>query len=419
MSAHERSHSGKAAASDGPALLHITTIPMSLTFLRGQVGYMKERGFRVHAVSSPGPDLVAFGRNERIPVHAVEMPRRITPWRDVRALAALLRVLHQVRPTIVHAHTPKGGLLGMIAATLSRTPVRIYHVRGLPALSAAGLRRRLLWRVERIACSLAHLVLCVSHSLREEGIRQGLCPAEKITVLAAGSGNGVDAKGRFNPETLEGSARAETRGRLGIPPDATVIGFVGRVVRDKGIVELTEAWEMLRGMDRKLQLLLVGPFEPQDAVPPEIAVRLREDPRVHLVGMDWNTPPLYAAMDLVALPTHREGFPNVPLEAAAMGIPVVATRIPGCVDAVLDGVTGTLVPAGDADTLAGAIEAYVRDPALRRHQGAVGRERVLLEFEQEMIWEALHREYHRLLGGRGLSAPVALPLAKERRSADG
>lgn len=384
-------------------LLHITTIPMSLVFLKGQVGYMQRQGLRVHALSSPGADLDAFAEREGVEVTAVEMPRRITPLHDLRAVRRIVAAMRRIRPTIVHAHTPKGGLLGMIAAAAYHAPVRVYHMRGLPLMGATGLKRRLLWATEWTACRLAHQVYCVSHSVRQEAVNAGICPPEKIRVLLGGSGNGVDAAGRFDPAQQGDAARAATRARFDIPGDAVVIGFVGRLVRDKGIVELAEAWRALRERHPTLHLLLVGPFEPQDPVPAETEQALREDPRVHLAGMDWNTPPLYAAMDVVALPTYREGFPNVPLEAAAMGLPVVSTRVPGCTDAVADGETGTLVPARDAAALRDAIAAYVADPALRARHGAAGRARVLRDFRQEAIWEALHAEYERLVGevGRG------------------
>ena len=413
MTAAPRECTGEAERAGGPVLLHITTIPMSLNFLRGQVGYIKQRGIQVHALSSPGPELEAFGEWEAVPVSAVKMSRRITPFQDLGAVVGILRVLRRLRPTIVQAHTPKGGLLGMIAATLYRVPVRIYHMRGLPLLCATGMRRWLLWCADRVACWLAHQVLCVSPSLRNEAIREGFCPPEKIKVLAGGSGNGVDARRRFNPEWLGEQARPDARRRLGIPSAATVVGFVGRMVRDKGIVELTEAWRRLREDYPQLHLLLVGPFERQDPVSPETEALLREDPRVHLAGMDWNTPSLYAAMDLVALPTYREGFPNVLLEAAAMGLPVVATRIPGCIDAVQDGVTGTLVPLADAQALTRAIGMYLADPVLRRKHGAGGRERIRRKFRQDVIWEALYREYLRLLRERGLPAPAVPPHAEE------
>jgi glycosyltransferase involved in cell wall biosynthesis len=377
---------------------------MSLTFLTGQVGYMKELGFRVHAISSPGDELRAFGQQLGVEVSSVEMPRRFSPLRDLLALAVLTARLHRLHPTIVHAHTPKGGLLGMLGAWLARVPVRIYHMRGLPMLTASGPRRAILRWTERISCALAHRVICVSHSIREVALSERLCDSSKIKVLLGGSGNGVDALGRFDPDGLSVQARELARERQGIPSGALVVGFVGRVVRDKGVAELVAAWRVLRDELANLHLLVVGPFEAQDPLARDVENLLREDPRVHLAGMDWNTAPLYAAMDVVALPTYREGFPNVPLEAASMRLPVVATRVPGCVDAVRDGVTGTLVPARDPHALADALRAYLRDPDLREQHGRAGRQRVLSEFRREAIWEAIHQEYVGQLSARGLSA---------------
>lgn len=394
-------------------LVHVTTVPMSLTFLRGQVGYMKERGFSVEVVSSPGPDLTTFGNEEEVPAHAVRMHRSLTPLRDVLAVLKLCRILSRSRPHVVHAHTPKAGLLGMLAAWFVRVPVRIYHMRGLPLAGATGWRRRLLWSTEWFACRLAHRVLCVGHSLRRDAIAEGLVSPEKIHVLAGGSGNGVDALNRFDITSVGEAARRTTRDALGVPDDAPLIGFVGRIVNDKGIVELTRAWTTLRVRHPSARLLLVGPFEPQDPVPPDVAAILRTDPRVHLQGMDWNTPPLYAAMDLVVLPTYREGFPNVPLEAAAMELPVVATRVPGCVDAVEDGVTGTLVPVRDDRALHDALDRYLSAPELRREHGLNGRERVVRDFGQREIWQALYQEYLALLRSRGLEFSTPYPIEKE------
>jgi lipopolysaccharide/colanic/teichoic acid biosynthesis glycosyltransferase/glycosyltransferase involved in cell wall biosynthesis len=383
------------------SLLHITTVPMSLTFLKGQVRFMEERGYRFHALCSPGPELDDFGRTYGVPVFGVEMPRQITPLRDLAAVGRIWRVIRRVRPRIVHAHTPKGGLLGMIAAALAGVPVRIYHMRGLPLVAATGPRRQLMRWTEVVACRLASRVFCVSPSLREVALAEALCAPEKITVLASGSGQGVDAEVRFHPERLGTHGRERTRQRLLIPTAATVVGFVGRLVRDKGIVDLAEAWRSLRSEYPAVHLLLVGPLEPQDPIPPEVIAGLRTDERVHMVGMDWNTPPLLAAMDLLVLPTYREGFPNVPLEAAAMRLPVVATRIAGCVDAVEDGVTGTLVAPRDARALGAAIRRYLEDPELRARHGDAGRERVLRLFRPERIREAIHAEYAALLRERG------------------
>ncbi len=386
-------------------LIHITTVSVSLwAFLRGQAAFMRERGFDMRAVSSPGEYLDMFARHEGVAVHAVEMPRRITPHRDVVAVLRMWAMLRRIGPEIVHAHTPKGGLLGMAAALLARVPVRVYHMHGLPFMTATGTRRRILIASERVSCLLAHRVLCVSPSIRDVAVTERLCNPSKITVLLGGSINGVDANGSYNPDRL-GRSRQEALVAVDIPADALVVGFVGRVVRDKGIAELTEAWATLRDRFPALHLLIVGPLEPQDPVPQHVMQALYDDPRVHLSGEVDDASPYYRAMDMVALPTYREGFPLVPLEAASMRLPIVATRVPGCVDAVVDGVTGTLVPPYDAVALADAIAVYLSDPELRRRHGQAGRERVLREFRQEDIWAAIYQEYARLLRTRGLPVP--------------
>jgi glycosyltransferase involved in cell wall biosynthesis len=383
-------------------LVHITTVPQSLFFMTGQVGFMKERNFEIHGVSSPGEILSRFAKQEGVAVYPVEMPRRITPLRDLVAIAGILKVLRRVKPHIVHSHTPKGGVLGMVSAWLAGVPVRIYHMRGLPFTTASGWKRQVLIWSERIACRLAHRVFCVSSSIRQLAIDTRLCRPEKITILARGSGNGVDATGRFSDEHVSDLLREETMRRCKIPSEALVLGFIGRIVLNKGIVELTEAWARLREEFPHLHLLIVGPHEAQDPIPSAVDHALRSDPRVHLIGEDWNVVPLYAVMDVLALPTYREGFPNTLLEAAAMKVPVVATKVPGCTDAVQDGVTGFLVPPYDGRRLAAAIRDYLSDPELRCRHGAAAREWVLQEFRPQGIWEAVHHEYTRCLQRAGI-----------------
>ena len=386
-------------------LLHVTTVSQSLNFLRGNVRFIQAKGFTIEAISSYGADLDTFGAREGIPVHAIEMPRRITPVHDLRSIIALFRYFLKRRPIIVHAHTPKGGLLGMIGATIARVPVRIYHVRGLPYMTAKGWRKHLLMTTERISCRLAHRTFCVSHSLRDVAISDGICPESKIVVFAGGSGNGVDAAVRFNPDRYTPEETDKERCGLNIPADARVILFVGRIVRDKGIVELAEAWKSIRSEFPDTWLILAGPQEPQDPVSPEVIHSLENDARVVMPGNVSNPAVFYALADLVVLPTYREGFPNVPLEAAAMEVPVIATRIPGCSDAVEDGVTGTLVPSHDADALADAMRSYLMNPELRAKHGKAGRKRVVEQFQQEVIWEAMYQEYCRLLREKGLPVP--------------
>jgi glycosyltransferase involved in cell wall biosynthesis len=387
---------GSSSALQHRRLVHVTTVPMTLLFVAGQVREMTRRGFAVSVVSSPGEELETFGEREGASVFGVEMARQITPLRDLRSIWRMYRHFRRIRPDVVHAHTPKAGLLGTIAGCLADVPVRIYHIHGLPCLTATGLRRALLRCSERTACALATRVLSVSASVREVAVAERLCRSRKIAVLLNGSANGVDATGEFDPRRWR-AARRSTRTSLGIPPEAPVIGFVGRIVTDKGIGELHGAWKELRQEFSNLHLLIVGFCEPHDPLPTSIAEDLFSDPRVHLVGRQSRVPPYYAAMDIVVLPSYREGFGVVALEAAAMELPVIATRVPGCQDAVVDGVTGTLVAVKDSTALADAIRRYLHDQSLSAAHGAAGRQRALADFRPETLWDALHSEYLRLL----------------------
>jgi lipopolysaccharide/colanic/teichoic acid biosynthesis glycosyltransferase/glycosyltransferase involved in cell wall biosynthesis len=394
-----------------PVLVHVTTVPQTLYFLRGQIGYMKSRGFRVVVVSSPGPELEEVARSEGVEARAVEMPRRITPFGDLRAVFRLVRLFLVLRPAVVHGHTPKGGLLAMLAASLAGVRGRIYTMHGLPLETASGARRTLLRVCERVSCALAHHVYAVSESLRRRAVSLGLCRADRLRVLAAGTVNGVDAEGRFAPSRVSRVEVARVRRSLSIPSELRIVGYVGRLVRDKGIEDLLEAWALLREEFPDLHLVLVGPEEAQDPLSPGAWRRLRSDPRIRLAGYVESMPAAYGMMDVVVLPTYREGFPQVPLEAAAMERPVVATSVTGCVDAVVDGRTGTLVPPRDAQALARALGGYLRDPDLRRRHGQAGRSRVLREFRPERLWLQTCWEYESLAGfRRSTPAPVAPPL---------
>jgi glycosyltransferase involved in cell wall biosynthesis len=371
---------------------------MSLVFVRGHIAYLKANGFEVGVLSSPGEELQRFADSLDIPAYSVEMPRRITPLRDLQAVVALWSALRRFKPAIVHAHTPKGGLLGMIAAWLARTPVRIYHIHGLPFITARGSKRFLLRWSEKVSCLLANQVLCVSDSIKSVAVREGLCSPKKIKVLANGSIGGIDALKSFNPSLFDASTKKTMREKYAIPVEDLVLGFVGRIVRDKGIVELIEAWNILKEEFPNLHLLMVGPFENQDPIPTDVEKQLREDTRVHLTGMvTEDISHLYSIMDLCVLPTYREGFPVMPLEAGAMGLPIIATKVPGCVDAIQDGVTGMLVPPYDSEALTVALRKYLSDPDLRQSHGDAARKRVLLDFKPEDIWEATYLEYVRLL----------------------
>ena len=325
------------------------------------------------------------------------MPRQITPAGDLVSILKLYGLFRKHKPTIGHAHTPKGGLLGVIAGRLARVPVVIYGMRGLPFVTQSGWKRKILTLTESVACKAADKVITVSLATKEKAVAEGFCPPEKIFVPGNGSSNGVDAEGRFNPDNLPLETRSVTRERYHLPLEATVLGFVGRLVRDKGIVELAEAWQNLRNQHPDLYLLLIGPIEPQDPIPDYVLERLKNDPRVKFTGSVADPAPFYAAMDILCLPTYREGLPNTPLEAAAMRLPVVITDVDGCPEAVENGVTGIVVPAHSSKALSGALDQLIQNPEKRKIMGEVGRERVLEKFKSEIIWQALYENYRELM----------------------
>ena len=374
-------------------LVHITTVAHSLGFLRGQPDFMAQRGFQIAAITSPGEHVAPMAEELQIPIHTVEMPRSITPLQDLKAVARMTRLLRNLSPDIVHSHTPKGGLLGVISATLADVPVRFYHMRGLPFETMGGVKKNLLRMTETVSCTMAHQVVAVGNSIRTTAVNAGIVPPEKIKVLADGSGQGVDAQGRFNPRRFDQQHADSVRNQLGLPEGATVVGFIGRLVRDKGIIELAEAFRRVQQEFESAHLLVIGPFEKRDPVPDRIRRLLKENPRVHLAGFREDVDRLYPVMDLVVLPTHREGFPNTPLEAAAMELPVVVSDIGPCKEAVVPGETGLCFSVGDVDALAETLATYLGDPQLREDHGRAGRERVLDKFLPQRIWEELARLY--------------------------
>ena len=383
-----------------PLLVHVTTVPQTLRGLfRGQIGYTKRRGFDVTAVCSPGRMFQEAEREHGISIHPVLMPRRISPLIDLKALLKITLLFRKLRPAIVHAHTPKAGLLGMLAAWAARTPVHVYTVMGLRFETISGLRRWLLVQCEKLTCQCAHRVICVSESVRRKAVEEGIVELEKTRVLGYGSSNGVRAE-RFEPSAENLARAAQIREELRLPEGPPVVGFVGRLTRDKGIAELVRAYQMLRRQRPDLKLLLVGDFEDGDPVDPDTRRTIVEDPGIVKTGFVNDAAPYYHVMTVLAFPSYREGFPNVPLEAAAAGVPVVAARATGTVDAVVDSLTGLLVPVGNAEALAEGIRRLLEDRALAARLAEVARERAVRDFQPERIWEALYEEYARLLNER-------------------
>jgi len=366
---------------------------IALGFLQGQLQFFQDRGFDVNVLCPERrKDEWEVARPQGVPIIEVPMEREIAPLRDLMSLWRLWRTMLMLRPAVTNVGTPKAGLLGGFAAWLNRVPCRFYTLHGLRFETTKGLRRRLLIYAERLACRFAHRVICVSQSVREGAIASGLTSRERTVVFGSGSCNGVDAS-RFaaTPELVRRAAKL--RCQLGIPAQAPVVAFVGRLTSDKGIPELMEAFLQLAAQFPDLRLLLVGCFEDEDPLPVATRRCVETHPHVIFAGPVQDTATYYAIADVLVLPSHREGLPTVVLEAQAAGKPVVGASATGIVDLVVDGETGLLFPVGDVPALAEALARLITDKALASKLGFAGQEQVIRKFQQEQIWEALYREY--------------------------
>jgi lipopolysaccharide/colanic/teichoic acid biosynthesis glycosyltransferase/glycosyltransferase involved in cell wall biosynthesis len=346
-------------------------------------------------VSSPGEllDQVAGGHDAL--KMAIPMRREISPLQDGISLYKMFRAMKRVNPDLVDASTPKAGLLGGMAGWLAGVPCRVYTLRGLRLETTTGLKRALLWVTEWVSCRCAHRVVCISPSLRAQVIDLKLVQATKTSLLANGS-RGVDLV-HFAPRNHRFLEAEAIRKSLGIVENELVIGFVGRLVKDKGIGELVDAFRCIRENHANTRLLLIGDFEPGDPVDADVRKYIKSASGIIHLGFVADAAPYYHVMDIFALPTYREGFPGVALEAQASGVPVITTNATGAVDSIVDGVTGLFVPVGDSASLAGAIDRLLCDAEMRARMGEAGRERMERDFRRESIWQAQVEMYHELL----------------------
>jgi glycosyltransferase involved in cell wall biosynthesis len=377
-----------------PRLHIVTTVPRSIyTLLTNQPHQLSLR-FDMTLIASPGPDLEASGLREGVRAHGIPMSRGITPIADLVALWRLYWWFRHEHPQIVQSYTPKAGLLAMTAACLARVPIRVHGIVGMPLMEAQGWRRHLLAAAERATYSMATNLLCNSIGLRL-WVEENLSPKRVITVVGNGSINGVDLD-CFRPASEE--LRQKERSRLGIAGDATVFVFLGRLVPAKGVAELLQTFSLLRQNHENVVLLIVG--DPEAELHPlshQAMDRIAAGGGVIHVGWRDDVRPLLAAADVCVLPSHREGLPNALLEAAASGLPALASNINGCNEVIEHGRTGLLVPAKDVQALHEGLELML-DPGIRRAMGAAARARVGALYDHKGFCRELMDWYIEALG---------------------
>jgi glycosyltransferase involved in cell wall biosynthesis len=373
-------------------LLRITTVPISLaTLLNGQPEFFTQHNFDVLTVSSDGPEvnqLLQLGVKHQV----IAMTRKITPFQDIMALFRLIQLIRTFRPNIVHTHTPKAGLLGMMAGWMCQVPIRMHTIAGLPWMESTGFRRWLLKKVERLTYLFATRVYPNSNQLKEFLMNELKFKEDKTHVIGRGSSNGIDVR-YFSREAITGDAVQTKRQQFGIPQGDFVYCFIGRIVRDKGIAELVQAFQSLK--QEKVWLLLVGHQEPElDPLSSETLAAIKNNNRIIEAGFQSDVRPWLAASDAFVFPSYREGFPNVVMQAACMELPCVVSNINGCNEIIHEGKSGLIIPVKNAALLKQAMEQIAVDKQRAIAMGKVGRAYVAAHFDQPVVWAKLLKEYH-------------------------
>lgn len=373
-------------------LIRITTVPLSLDkLLEGQLRYMSEF-YSVIAVSSEKEYLERIGKRENVATHHIEMTRKITPIQDIVSVVKMYFFFKKVKPFIVHTHTPKAGIVGMVAARLAGVPHRLHTVAGLPLLEATGIKRKLLDFVERLTYSCATKIYPNSNALLGIIKENNYCPSTKLKVIGKGSSNGINTD-YFDVNHFSNEQKSALKKQHNISEDDFVFIFVGRIVTDKGINELISAFSKLH-QQKQVKLLLVGPLE-QDLNPllPETLQQIQSNTNIISVGYQNDVRPYIAISNALIFPSYREGFPNVVMQAGAMHLPSIVTDINGCNEIIENGVNGIIIPVKDSSAIHRAMLQCVTNSGQLQKYSANARHCIVSKYQQNKVWNSILEEY--------------------------
>jgi len=369
----------------------ITTIPNTLkAFFGEQLTFLQKNGFDLTVISSPvakGYEKLGQELPQNVKYEKVQLQRVIKPLDDIKSFFKILFILKKNRFDIVQYATPKAALFGSIASWLVQAPVRLYLMWGLYYVTQSGIKKKIFKFLEKLVCFLSTNIAPDSKGNSRFAVEEGLCKAQKISVVHHGSANGVDTE-RFHPQKLVATGK-KIRDDLQIPHEATVFGSITAIVGDKGVNEMVSAFIRISGEYNNVYLLIVGQTAEKDPVSCTTLKSIRNHPRIRNIGWQKEPEKYLAAMDIFVLPTYREGLGVVNIEAGAMQLPVISTDVPGPQESIIDGKTGLLVPARQVEPLVNAMKRMLDDPAFAKQLGIAARQRVQECFEQKKLWKAI------------------------------
>jgi glycosyltransferase involved in cell wall biosynthesis len=377
-------------------LVRITTVPLSLEkLLEGQLSYISTY-FEAIAISSEEERLKVFAQKEGLRYFPLNLTRKITPLKDIIAVIKLYKFLKKEKPAIVHTHTPKAGIVGMMAAWLAGIPNRLHTVAGLPLMEAKGFKRKLLNSVEKLTYRFATRVYPNSKGLYDFIIAEKFTTPSKLSIIGKGSSNGIDTT-YFNPLHYSENDKTTLRNELKIPKNHFLYIFVGRLVKDKGINELITAFSKLAETNDRVSLLLVGPFENDlDPLKNETIRTIEDHSSIYPVGYQNDVRPYFAIADALVFPSYREGFPNVVMQAGAMGLPSIVTDINGCNEIIQQGINGLIIPPKNEEALLESMQKLATNQKLYNELMSSSRQVIVENYNRKEVWEALLKEYRKM-----------------------
>jgi len=374
----------------GKKIVLVSTVPyFMLSQLSSKIQYFSSLGMQVTVITSLGEELQQLPKGENIRVITVDIPRKLEIWGDVKAVFGLYQVFRQEKFDILHSFTPKAGLLCAIAASLSKIQWRFHTFTGQAWVTQKGFMRSIMRLSDRLIIRLMSYCYADSPSQRSFLVKEGIGSEHSIGVMGYGSLGGVDTH-RFSPACLSEDEKHKQKEKLGIAESSCIYVYVGRITFDKGVNELLEAFKKVQNVNGGTSLLLVGPVDDDGH---ELYERAMKQKNVHYLGYQNNVEQFFAVSDVLCLPSYREGFGTVVVEAAAMEVPCVGTDIPGLIDAIDDSVTGVLVPVNDIESLSKAMAFLAEDKKGRERMGKAARRRVINKFDVEFINLIWAKEY--------------------------